>query len=190
MARSGPPAHLTGSAIVLDESGEHVLLTHHPKARLWLQFGGHFEEGDATVWHGAAREALEESGIDSLTVLPDIVDLSRHALAASFGRCREHLDVRFAAIAPADAGHRVSASRSTCAGGPPTGCPTEPRQTSCHSSTRHVGSPVAEAEPRRRRDPVEVAPGPLEARVALDQPPELRPVAGLEQRCASSWRST
>jgi 8-oxo-dGTP pyrophosphatase MutT (NUDIX family) len=109
MARSGPPAHLTGSAIVLDEGGERVLLTHHPKARLWLQFGGHFEEGDATMWHGAAREALEESGIDSLTVLPDIVDLSRHALAASFGRCREHLDVRFAAIAPAHAGHRVSA---------------------------------------------------------------------------------
>ena len=108
MARSGPPAHLTGSAIVLDESGEHVLLTHHPKARMWLQFGGHFEQGDATMWHGASREAMEESGIDSLTVLPDIVDLSRHALAASFGRCREHLDVRFVAIAPAGAGHRVS----------------------------------------------------------------------------------
>ncbi len=108
MARSGPPEHLTGSAIVLDDRAEHVLLTHHPKARLWLQFGGHFEEGDATMWDGAAREALEESGIDSLTVLPDIVDLSRHALAASFGRGREHLDVRFAAIAPADAAHHVS----------------------------------------------------------------------------------
>jgi 8-oxo-dGTP pyrophosphatase MutT (NUDIX family) len=109
MARSGPPAHLTGSVIVLDESGEHVLLTHHPKARLWLQFGGHFESEDATVRDGAAREALEESGIDSLRVLPDIVDLSRHALAASFGRCREHLDVRYAAIAPSEARHTVSA---------------------------------------------------------------------------------
>jgi 8-oxo-dGTP pyrophosphatase MutT (NUDIX family) len=108
MARSGPPAHLTGSVIVLDESNGHVLLTHHPKARLWLQFGGHFEEGDATMWAGARREALEESGIGSLVVLPGIVHLSRHALAASFGRCREHLDVRYAAIAPADARHSVS----------------------------------------------------------------------------------
>ena len=108
MARSGPPAHLTGSVIVLDETGDHVLLTHHPKARLWLQFGGHFEAEDATMLAGAAREALEESGIESLRVLPDIVDLSRHALAASFGRCREHLDVRYAAIAPADASHTVS----------------------------------------------------------------------------------
>ena len=109
MARSGPPAHLTGSAIVLDETGEQVLLTHHPKARLWLQFGGHFEAGDASVWHGAAREAVEESGISSLRVLPEIVDLSRHALGTSFGRCREHLDVRYAATAPDDAVHIVSA---------------------------------------------------------------------------------
>ena len=108
MARSGPPEHLTGSVIVLDESGEHVLLTHHPKARRWLQFGGHFESGDATMWAGAAREALEESGIESLVVLPEIVHLSRHALATSFGRCREHLDVRYAAAAPAGAGHTVS----------------------------------------------------------------------------------
>lgn len=109
MARSGPPAHLTGSAIVLDESREHVLLTHHPKARLWLQFGGHFEEEDASMWHGAAREAVEESGIADLTVLPEIVHLGRHALSASFGRCREHLDVRYAAIAPAGSVPAVSA---------------------------------------------------------------------------------
>jgi 8-oxo-dGTP pyrophosphatase MutT (NUDIX family) len=109
MARSGPPAHLTGSAIVLDESGEHVLLTHHPKARLWLQFGGHFEQEDVSMWQGAAREAVEESGIADLTVLPEIVHLSRHALAASFGRCREHLDVRYAAVAPAGSVPSVSA---------------------------------------------------------------------------------
>ncbi|TQM62287.1 NUDIX hydrolase [Humibacillus xanthopallidus] len=129
MARSGPPAHLTGSVIVLDESGEHVLLTHHPKARLWLQFGGHFEEGDTSMLAGAAREALEESGIASLVVLPDIVDLSRHALAASFGRCREHLDVRYAAIAPADAGHTVSEEsldvRWWPVGGLPDGAPAD-----------------------------------------------------------------
>ena len=133
-----------------------MLLTHHPKARLWLQFGGHFEEGDASVWHGAAREALEESGIDSLSVLPDIVDLSRHALAASFGRCREHLDVRFAAIAPADAGHRVSAESLDVRWWPadrlPDGAPGRPRAAhrrgaSAHSSLR--SSPAAAETPWR-----------------------------------------
>ena len=108
MARSGPPAHLTGGVIVLDETGENVLLTHHGKARLWLQFGGHFEVGDQSMWHGAVREAREESGIEHLTVLPGIVELSRHELAGAFGRCREHLDVRYAAVAPLDCAHTVS----------------------------------------------------------------------------------
>jgi 8-oxo-dGTP pyrophosphatase MutT (NUDIX family) len=108
LSRSGPPQHLTGSALVVDGSGENVLLTHHPKAGLWLQFGGHFEPEDTTLWHGAAREAREESGIADLTVLPDIVELNRHDLSAAFGRCTQHLDVRYVAVAPAGARHAVS----------------------------------------------------------------------------------
>jgi 8-oxo-dGTP pyrophosphatase MutT (NUDIX family) len=108
LSRSGPPQHLTGSALVVDGSGENVLLTHHPKAGLWLQFGGHFEPEDLSLWHGAAREAREESGIADLTVLPHIVELNRHDLSAAFGRCRQHLDVRYVAVAPAGARHAVS----------------------------------------------------------------------------------
>ncbi|EWT00315.1 NUDIX hydrolase [Intrasporangium oryzae NRRL B-24470] len=108
MAKGGPPAHLTGGVIVLDEAADNVLLTHHGKARLWLQFGGHFEVGDASMWHGAVREAHEESGIANLTVLPGIVELSRHELPAAFGRCREHLDVRYAAVTPLDGAPLVS----------------------------------------------------------------------------------
>ncbi len=108
MSRSGPPAHLTGSVIVLDTSGERVLLTLHQKARRWFQFGGHFEPGDASMWHGAAREAREESGIEGLRVLPDIVELNRHELGAAFGRCRQHLDVRYVAVAPEGRAHAVS----------------------------------------------------------------------------------
>jgi 8-oxo-dGTP pyrophosphatase MutT (NUDIX family) len=108
MAKSGPPAHFTGSVIVLDESLSSVLLTHHRKARLWLQFGGHYEPGDSSVWQAAAREAREESGLAGLTVVDEIVHLDRHALVGDFGRCREHLDIRFAAIAPVGAEHAVS----------------------------------------------------------------------------------
>ncbi|WP_343992006.1 NUDIX hydrolase [Terrabacter terrae] len=100
MSRSGPPAHLTGSVIVLDEPGTSALLTLHRRAREWFQFGGHFEPGDASVWHAATREAREESGIADIPVLPEIVQLDRHVLVGDFGTCREHLDIRFAAVAP------------------------------------------------------------------------------------------
>ncbi|WP_353511127.1 NUDIX domain-containing protein [Intrasporangium sp.] len=108
MARGGPPAHLTGSVIVLDPAGEHVLLTLHQKARRWFQFGGHFEPGDRSMRQGAEREAREESGIDGLVALPEIVMLDRHDLGAAFGRCQQHLDVRYAAVAPPGAMHAAS----------------------------------------------------------------------------------
>jgi 8-oxo-dGTP pyrophosphatase MutT (NUDIX family) len=108
LRKSGPPAHLTGSVIVLDDSGSSALLTLHRKARQWFQFGGHFEPGDASVWHAATREAREESGIAEVTALPEIVQLDRHVLVGDFGTCREHLDIRFAAVTPRSAEGAVS----------------------------------------------------------------------------------
>jgi 8-oxo-dGTP pyrophosphatase MutT (NUDIX family) len=108
MSRNGPPAHVTAGVIVLDPQLTSVLLTHHRKAGAWFQFGGHLEPGDSTVAAGAAREAREESGLTDLALHPDIVHLDRHALPATFGRCREHLDIRFAAVAPEGAAPTVS----------------------------------------------------------------------------------
>jgi 8-oxo-dGTP pyrophosphatase MutT (NUDIX family) len=108
MWKQGPPAHLTASALVLDGSGERVLLTLHRKANAWFQFGGHYEPADADVHAAASREAREESGIADLVVAPELVEVDRHTLVGSFGRCREHLDLRFAALAPDDARHTVS----------------------------------------------------------------------------------
>ncbi|QKE84035.1 NUDIX domain-containing protein [Arthrobacter sp. NEB 688] len=109
VAKAGPPAHLTGSCVVLDATGEHVLLTHHRRAGLWFQLGGHLEPGDATLHDAARREAREESGLEDLEPLPEPVQLDRHTLEGDFGRCREHLDVRYVAQAPAGAAPRVSA---------------------------------------------------------------------------------
>jgi 8-oxo-dGTP pyrophosphatase MutT (NUDIX family) len=109
MWKQGPPAHLTASVVVLDAAGEHVLLTLHRKARAWFQFGGHYEPCDVDPHAAATREAREESGIGDLVVAPGLVELDRHTLAGSFGRCREHLDLRFAAVAPEGARHVVSA---------------------------------------------------------------------------------
>ena len=108
LSKAGPPDHLTASLIVLDDARQRVLLTLHRRARAWFQFGGHIELDDATLWEAAAREGREESGINDLRVLPEIIHLDRHVLDGDFGACREHLDVRFLAIAPPDAVPDVS----------------------------------------------------------------------------------
>lgn len=98
--RSGPPEHLTTSAFVLSADLDAVLLVLHKKARIWLQPGGHLEPGDTDPAAAALREATEETGIEGLRLQPGVAHLDRHQLASAFGRCREHLDVRYVAIAP------------------------------------------------------------------------------------------
>jgi 8-oxo-dGTP pyrophosphatase MutT (NUDIX family) len=99
--RTCVPAHLTASALVLDAAGERALLTLHRIGGFWAQLGGHLEPEDSTLAGAALREAREESGIEDLTLLSDEpVDLDRHELSAAFGSCREHLDVRYAVVAP------------------------------------------------------------------------------------------
>lgn len=101
--KTGPATHLTASCIVLDERGEHVLLTMHTKASAWLQFAGHIEVTDDSLHAAAAREVREESGIETIRVDSRIVELHRHSLGARFGRCDAHLDVRFVGWAEAAA---------------------------------------------------------------------------------------
>ena len=103
VAKAGPPAHLTASCLVVDEGHERVLLTLHRRAREWFQFGGHLEAEDSSLWAAARREAREESGLASVEPLVDPVQLDRHVLVGDFGRCREHLDVRYVAVVPAAA---------------------------------------------------------------------------------------
>ena len=107
--RSLAPEHLTASCFVLTPDRSRVLLCFHRKGQFWVQLGGHVEPGDASLSAAAYREAREEGGIVDLRpdgVLP--VDVHRHELAASFGRCRTHWDVGFVAYASGEAVPAVS----------------------------------------------------------------------------------
>ena len=107
LERSNPHGHLTASTLVLNAERSQVLLTLHPKIGRWLQMGGHIEPSDRSLFDAARREAVEESGIADLWMHPVPIDLDIHALDCPKGRANRHLDVRFVAIAPPGAVHRI-----------------------------------------------------------------------------------
>ena len=101
------PGHVTASALVLDDSGAQVLLTLHPRLGRWVQLGGHCEDDDDIV-AAALREAIEESGVADLRIVPELVAVHVHPVACSLGVPTRHLDLQFVAHAPAGAQIAVS----------------------------------------------------------------------------------
>ena len=97
------PGHLTASALVIDHSGSHALLTLHPRVGRWLQLGGHCEPDDESVVAAALREATEESGVAGLTIDPIPAALHVHPVTCSLGVPTRHLDVQFVVRAPSGA---------------------------------------------------------------------------------------
>jgi 8-oxo-dGTP pyrophosphatase MutT (NUDIX family) len=90
------PGHITGSAFIIDEQGQHTLLTHHAKLNRWLQPGGH-ADGDENVMDVAWREAQEETGLKKLTLHNEsIFDIDIHIIPArkEFPE-HQHYDIRF-----------------------------------------------------------------------------------------------
>ena len=95
--------HLTGSALLLDANRERLLLHHHRKLGLWLQFGGHCD-GDANLRGVAWRETVEESGIVPSWMSEHPIDLDVHPIPERPGEPEHlHLDVRYLATAPSGA---------------------------------------------------------------------------------------
>jgi 8-oxo-dGTP pyrophosphatase MutT (NUDIX family) len=106
--RACVPGHITGSALVFDDTRSQVLLTLHPRLGRWVQLGGHCEESDPDIVAAAHREAVEESGIAELTIDSELVALHTHPITCSLGVPTRHLDMQFVAYAPAGAQITVS----------------------------------------------------------------------------------
>jgi 8-oxo-dGTP pyrophosphatase MutT (NUDIX family) len=102
LLRSCAPGHFTGSALVVHDDRERVLLMLHAKAGLWLQPGGH-ADGEADLAEVAWREATEETGIVGLRVTRPAIDLDIHMFRPRVGEPHRHLDVRYLVQAPAGA---------------------------------------------------------------------------------------
>ena len=101
--RACVPAHVTASALVVDEPGSQVLLTLHPRFGRWVQLGGHCEDTDDDIHAAALREATEESGIGGLRLEPELAAIHVHPVTCSLGVPTRHLDLQFIVRAPAGA---------------------------------------------------------------------------------------
>ena len=109
LSRECHPDHLTASAIVVSHDRTRVLLNLHGKYRVWMQFGGHCEDDDASLAEAALRETAEESGIDGLELMSaQPIQLDTHEVRCGPLRPAHHLDVRFAVVAPPEAAPSAS----------------------------------------------------------------------------------
>ena len=94
--RENLEGHITGSAWLLNHTGDKALLTLHRKLGMWIQLGGH-ADGESNVLKVALQEAKEESGIEDIKVLSqDIFHIDVH-LVPKFKEvpAHYHYDIRY-----------------------------------------------------------------------------------------------
>lgn len=97
--RETQAGHFTGSAWLVSNDGQRVLLMLHRKLGRWLQPGGH-ADGDPDLANVALREAEEETGLTDLAVRPGIFDIDAHEIPARQHEPRHwHYDVRYVVVA-------------------------------------------------------------------------------------------
>lgn len=88
--------HVTGSAWIVDETQTSVLLMHHRKLDKWFQPGGH-ADGDSDILRVALKEAQEETGLETVSILSQsIFDVDVHLIPANAKEAAHyHYDIRF-----------------------------------------------------------------------------------------------
>lgn len=105
-ARSNKTGHITCSMVVLNESRDKVLLTHHKKFNMWLQLGGHWDDSGETALQTALRETSEE-GYGEQPIVCDVflqgnpLDLDSHPVNDPLGK-HTHFDICFMCIVKKD----------------------------------------------------------------------------------------
>jgi 8-oxo-dGTP pyrophosphatase MutT (NUDIX family) len=92
------PAHVTGSALLLNVEGDKILMNYHGTLKKWLSFGGH-ADGEEDILCVAIRETMEESGITLFKPLSaTIADIDIHPIPENskrFEPAHFHYDIRY-----------------------------------------------------------------------------------------------
>lgn len=92
------PGHITGSALLINGTGDKVLLNHHKIFDKWVSFGGH-ADGVENIEAVALREVLEESGISDIHfVKTGIFDVDVHPVLANSVKkepAHSHFDILY-----------------------------------------------------------------------------------------------
>jgi 8-oxo-dGTP pyrophosphatase MutT (NUDIX family) len=103
--------HVTGSALLLNQIGDKILMNYHKSLNRWLCFGGHCD-GDEDVFNVAIRETMEESGLTVFKPLsPNFIDLDIHEIPANPKREEPkhfHYDVRYVMQMTDEQTHMIS----------------------------------------------------------------------------------
>lgn len=101
-SRSNEIGHITCSMLVMNETKDKVLLTHHKKFQMWLQLGGHWDDSKETALQTALRETSEE-GYGENRIVCDVFlnaqpfDLDAHEVIDPIGN-HIHFDICFICI--------------------------------------------------------------------------------------------
>jgi 8-oxo-dGTP pyrophosphatase MutT (NUDIX family) len=103
--------HITAGALVTDKARDHILLNHHKKLNMWVQFGGH-ADGDPDVVAVAKKEIFEESGLADVHFYENeekIFDVDIHQFPEHKGvPAHLHYEIRFLLIANKDEEYVIS----------------------------------------------------------------------------------
>ncbi|MES2796930.1 MAG: NUDIX hydrolase [Bacteroidota bacterium] len=100
--------HITGSAMIVNQALTKTVLVLHAKINKWLQPGGH-ADGETDILMVAMKEAKEETGLNNLQIVSEILDIDVHTISArKLVPAHLHYDIRFLIIADENEPFQIS----------------------------------------------------------------------------------
>ena len=104
LLRTNLTAHITSSAIIVNEQMDKVLFAHHNIYNSWAWVGGH-NDGNPDLLEVALKEAKEETGVVNITpyseelISLDVILVENHTKKGKYVGDHLHLNATFLLIA-------------------------------------------------------------------------------------------
>ena len=105
LLRENRICHLTSSGLILNASGDKMLMVHHNIYRTWTWTGGH-ADGEQDLEAIALREAAEETGLEHVRLLLaqmaslDVIPVFGHIKNGAYVSAHLHLNAAYILEAP------------------------------------------------------------------------------------------